>query len=96
MWYTFNYDDSDNPSTYINRIVPSTELTTDTVTTSFDSITNTMRAYDTKDSGSSSWIGTGQRFSHDYSQGSANYVFLNAYKIGDIIYSYHRAANTQS
>jgi hypothetical protein len=96
MWYTFNYDDSDNPSTYINRIVPSTELTTDTVTKSFDTITNTMRACNTKDSGSSSWIGTGQRFSHDYSQGSANYVLLNAYKIGDTIYSYHRAANTQS
>jgi hypothetical protein len=96
MWYTFNYDDSDNPSTYINRIVPSTELTTVAVTKSFDTITNTMRAYNTKDSGSSSWIGAGQRFSHDYPQGSASYVLLNAYKIGDIIYSYHRAANNQS
>jgi len=96
IWYTFNYNDSDNPSTYINRIVPSTELTTDTVTHSFDSITNTMKAYETKDSGNPNWIGTCQRFSHDYFTGNANYVLLNAYKIGDTIYSYHRAADSQS
>jgi hypothetical protein len=35
-------------------------------------------------------------FYHDYPVGSANYVLLDAYKIGDTIYSYHRAANTQS
>ena len=96
IWYNFNYNASDNPSTYINRIVPSTELTTDTVSKSFDTITNTMKAYNTKDSGSSSWIGTCQRFSHDYFTGNANYVLLNGYKIGDTIYSYHRAANSQS
>jgi hypothetical protein len=96
IWYTFNYNDSDNPSTYINRIVPSTELTTDTVAYQFNSITNTMKAYETKDSGNPSWIGTCQRFSHDYFTGNANYVLLNAYKIGDTIYSYHLAANSQS
>jgi hypothetical protein len=101
MWYEYTYNDSDNPSTYINGITGSSELTLPgSVTNSFLVSTNSMRDYGVKDTISGSWISPGSRFSWDqYKYDSTNnglYVFMNSWTSGGYIYTYHEASNTDT
>ena len=101
VWSRYTYNDSDNPSTYIIGTTGSSELYLyGGLTNAFQATTNTIKDYGVKDTVNGNWISPTSRFSWDrYKYDSIHngqYVFMNSYTIGNTIYTYHDASNTDT